>query len=55
MLQLTIKQLAIKLIKNLLRIVATISKQITWLFWNNFTKGNIIKGRKSHSAKMGDQ
>ncbi len=35
--------------------VAIISKQTTWLFWNNFTNGNINNGKYSQSAKIGDQ
>ena len=35
--------------------VATISKQTSWLFWNNLTKGKANIGKKSVSPKMGDQ
>lgn len=38
-----------------LRRVATTSKQMSWLFWNNFTNGNAKSGRYGVSLKMADQ
>lgn len=35
--------------------VATTSKQMSWLFWNNFTNGNAKSGRYGVSLKMVDQ
>ena len=40
---------------NLLISVATTSKQMSWLFWNNFTNGNARSGRYGVSLKMVDQ
>lgn len=39
----------------LLMRVATTSKQMSWLFWNNFTNGNAKSGRYGVSLKMADQ
>ena len=35
--------------------VATTSKQINWLFSNNFINGNANNGKKSVSPKIDDQ
>lgn len=40
---------------NLPSTVATISKQMSWLFWKSLTKGNARRGKKSTSPNIGDQ